>query len=66
LADNLYAQQHEIVDGTTLSGCMDLKILENTKRGAMHMRYFKMFEDLYDSVITTFKTYQQDASKFLL
>jgi hypothetical protein len=29
------------------------------------MKYFKTFEDLHDSVITTFKTYLQDASKVL-
>ena len=29
------------------------------------MKYFKTFEDLHDSVITTFKMYLQDASKVL-
>jgi hypothetical protein len=29
------------------------------------MKYFKTFEDLHDSVIKTFKTYMQDASKTL-
>ena len=41
------------------------KLWKNTKRDATHMKYFKTFEDLYDSVITTFKTYLQDASKVL-
>ena len=29
------------------------------------MKYFKTFEDLHDSVITTFKTYMQNATKVL-
>ena len=41
------------------------KLWKNTKRDSTHMKYFKTFEDLYDSVITTFKTYLQDASKVL-
>jgi transposase len=41
------------------------KLWKNTKRDSTHMKYFKTFEDLYDSVITTFKTYMQDASKVL-
>jgi transposase len=41
------------------------KLWKNTKRDATHMKYFKTFEDLYDSVIRTFKTYLQDASKVL-
>lgn len=41
------------------------KLWKNTKRDATHMKYFKTFEDLHDSVITTFKTYMQDASKVL-
>lgn len=39
--------------------------LQNTKHDSTHMKYFKTFEDLHDSVITTFKTYLQDASKIL-
>jgi hypothetical protein len=30
-----------------------------------HLKYFKTFEDLYVSVIKTFKTYMQDAGKIL-
>jgi len=41
------------------------KLWKNTKRDATHIKYFKTFEDLHDSVITTFKTYLQDASKVL-
>jgi transposase len=41
------------------------KLWKNTKRDSTHMKYFKTFEDLHDSVITTFKTYMQDASKVL-
>jgi len=41
------------------------KLWKNTKRDLTHMKYFKTFEDLHDSVITTFKTYMQDASKVL-
>lgn len=41
------------------------KLWKNTKRDSTHMKYFKTFEDLYDSVVTTFKTYMQDASKIL-
>ena len=41
------------------------KLWKNTKRDSTHMKYFKTFEDLHDSVITTFKTYMQDASKII-
>ena len=41
------------------------KLWKNTKRDSTHMKYFKTFEDLHDSVIKTFKTYLQDASKVL-
>ena len=41
------------------------KLWKNTKRDSTHMKYFKSFEDLHDSVITTFKTYLQDASQVL-
>jgi len=41
------------------------KLWKNTKRDSTHMKYFKTFEDLHDSVITTFKTYLQDAGKVL-
>ena len=41
------------------------KLWKNTKRDSTHMKYFKTFEDLHDSVITTFKTYMLDATKVL-
>jgi transposase len=41
------------------------KLWKNTKRDSTHKKYFKTFEDLHDSVIKTFKTYLQDASKVL-
>jgi transposase len=41
------------------------KLWKNTKRDSTHMKYFKAFEDLHDSVITTFKAYLQDASQVL-
>ena len=39
------------------------KLWKNTKRDSTHMKYFKTFEDLHDSVVKTFQTYLQDASK---
>jgi transposase len=39
------------------------KLWKNTKRDATHLKYFKQFEDLRDSVITAFKSYLNDASK---
>ena len=41
------------------------KLWKNTKRDSTHMKYFKSFEDLYDSVVHTFNTYMQDASKVI-
>ena len=41
------------------------KLWKNTKKDSTHLKYFKTFEDLYTSVIKTFKTYMQDASKTL-
>jgi len=41
------------------------KLKKNTKRDSTHMKYFKTFEDLHGSVVTTLKTYLQDASKVL-
>ena len=41
------------------------KLWKNTKRDSTHMKYFKTFEDLHDSVIKTFKAYMQEASKIL-
>ena len=41
------------------------KLWKNTKRDSTHMKYFKTLEDLYDSVVYTFNTYMQDASKVI-
>jgi transposase len=41
------------------------KLWKNTKRDATHLKYFKTFEDLLDSVVKTFKSYMQDASKII-
>lgn len=41
------------------------KLWKNTKREATHLKYFKTFADLYDSVVKTFKSYMQDASKII-
>jgi transposase len=41
------------------------RLWKNTKRDSTHLKYFKTFEDLHDSVITTFKTYMLDATKVL-
>ena len=41
------------------------KLWKNTKRDATHLKYFKTFEDLYESVVKTFKSYMQDASKII-
>ena len=41
------------------------KLWKNTKRDATHLKYFKTFEDLHDSVVKTFKSYMQDASKII-
>ena len=41
------------------------KLWKNTKRDATHLKYFKTFADLYDSVVKTFKSYMQDASKII-
>ena len=41
------------------------KLWKNTKRDSTHLKYFKTFEDLHDSVISTFKTYMLDATKVL-
>jgi len=41
------------------------KLWKNTKRDATHLKYFKHFEDLRESVVTTFKSYLNDASKVL-
>lgn len=41
------------------------KLWKNTKKESTHLKYFKTFEELYASVIKTFKSYMQDASKTL-
>ncbi|WP_221893625.1 transposase [Bathymodiolus japonicus methanotrophic gill symbiont] len=41
------------------------KLWKNTKRDSTHMKYFKTFEDLHDSVVQTFNTYMYDASKVI-
>ncbi|MCK5355362.1 MAG: IS630 family transposase [Methyloprofundus sp.] len=41
------------------------KLWKNTKRDSTHMKYFKSFEDLHNSVVHTFNTYMQDASKVI-
>jgi transposase len=41
------------------------KLWKNTKRDATHLKYFKTFEDLHDSVVKTFKSYMQDARKII-
>ncbi len=41
------------------------KLWKNTKRDATHLKYFKTFEDLRNSVVETFKTYMEDAGKII-
>jgi transposase len=41
------------------------KLWKNTKKAATHLKYFKTFEDLHDSVVKTFQSYLQDASKVI-
>ncbi|MEI6070019.1 MAG: IS630 family transposase [Methylococcaceae bacterium] len=41
------------------------KLWKNTKRDATHLKYFKTFEDLHDSIVKAFKSYMQDASKVI-
>jgi len=41
------------------------KLWKNTKRDATHLKYFEKFEDLRDSVVGTFESYKNDASKVL-
>jgi hypothetical protein len=41
------------------------KLWKNTKRDATHLKYFKTFEELRNSVSETFKTYMEDASKII-
>jgi hypothetical protein len=42
-----------------------VKLWENTKRDATHLKYFKTFEDLRGSVIRTFNRYLDDATKII-
>ena len=39
------------------------KLWKNTKRDATHLKYFKTFEELRNSVIETFRVYMEDAGK---
>jgi len=41
------------------------KLWKNTKRDATHLKYFETFEDLRNSVVQTFESYINDASKVL-
>jgi transposase len=41
------------------------KLWKNTKKAATHLKYFKTFEDLHASVVKTFQSYMQDASKVI-
>jgi transposase len=41
------------------------KLWKNTKRDATHLKYFKQFEDLRDSVLNAFESYLKDASKVI-
>lgn len=41
------------------------KLWKNTKKESTHLKYFKTFEELHNSVVKTFKSYMQDASKTL-
>jgi len=41
------------------------KLWKNTKKAATHLKYFKTFEDLHDSVVKTFESYLQDANKVI-
>jgi len=41
------------------------KLWKNTKRDSTHMKYFETFEDLHHSVVQTFNSYMQDASKVI-
>ena len=41
------------------------KLWKNTKHDATHLKYFKTFEELHDSVVKAFKSYMKDASKVI-
>ena len=41
------------------------KLWKNTKRAATHLKYFKTFEELHDSVVKVFRSYLLDASKVI-
>lgn len=38
------------------------KLWKNTKRDATHLKYFKTFDELRDSVLKTFRKYLEDAT----
>lgn len=41
------------------------KLWKNTKRDATHLKYFKTFEDLRDSVLCAFQKYLEDAAQVI-
>ncbi len=41
------------------------KLWKNTKRDATHLKYFKTFEELRESVVTAFNQYLEDATKII-
>jgi len=41
------------------------KLWKNTKRDATHLKYFKQFEDLRDSVLNAFESYSKATSKVI-
>lgn len=41
------------------------KLWKNTKQNATHLKYFKTFEELRNSVVNTFQRYMKDASKVI-
>ena len=41
------------------------KLWKNTKHDATHLKYFKTFEELHDSVVKAFKSYMKDANKVI-
>jgi len=42
------------------------KLWRNTKKDATHLKYFKTFEELRDSVIDTFETYMSESKKLFV
>lgn len=41
------------------------KLWKNTKRDATHLKYFKTFEELRESVVKAFNQYLEDATKVI-